>query len=88
MSNFRETFIEASKLVEHNATVERACSTTEADHPRLWRALEHVVSHRYERMTGEKIIAGFDWATIKDWLIAHWPQILSALCSIIMLFLL
>lgn len=71
----------------HKRALTACCETTPTDHPRLWHALEHTVAHRYERMTGNVLPEGVDWASIKSWLVEHWPQIVSMLCSLIMLFI-
>ena len=45
--------------------------------PRLWKGVEHFIAHKYERETGVKIGAGFDWATILEWLKTVLPLILK-----------
>jgi len=93
MSNFRDVFCQVHRIMAtsegqiERCSLDTACATTENDHPRLWAALENHVAHRYERATGEKLPAAIDWEGIKQWLIDHWPQIVSMLISIIMLFL-
>ena len=93
--NFRQTYIEAHQAhhsdggipIRQQKALDACCKIDEASHPHLWGMLEHAVAHRYEKATGQKIDSSFDWSTIKQWLIDHWPQIVSMLCSIISLFL-
>lgn len=91
MSNFRETFIAARARAvtpaEKEAMLDRACVTTPESHPRLWKVLEMMVAHRYERETGTEMGIGFDWSTIQQWLVANWPTILRFALSIFLMFL-
>ena len=66
----------------------RACDTTLQTHGRMWRRLERRAALTYEAQTGIKVTSTFDWASIKQWLKDHWPQIVSMLCSIISVFIL
>lgn len=90
-SNFRDIFIEVQAEVEntpeHREMLAQACATTPADHPRLWRALEHLIAHKAERALGITIPSWFDWAKIKEWLKNNWPQLVGLAITIIMLFI-
>ena len=65
----------------------RVARRSPEDNPRLWAAMEHNTAHRYERKTGNEIYAGFDWASILDWLKANWKTIVSVLLSLLMAFI-
>ena len=93
MSNFRNVFSEVyvatrnSTEESRRTVIDQGVAMDETKHPLLWRTLERRIGSRYTRMTGTKIAASFDWTTIKQWLIDHWPQIVSMICSIIVIFL-
>jgi CelD/BcsL family acetyltransferase involved in cellulose biosynthesis len=44
---------------------------------RRWTAFEHLVAHRYERLTGQVITDAFDWRQAVAWLIAELPALLK-----------
>lgn len=82
MTTFRQVALEASKAA--NLTNKQRQSIQDAndnasDRPLLWKAAQNLVAHRYERETGIKIGANFDWSTILTWLIAAMPTIIKLL---------
>lgn len=54
--------------------------------PRLWKAMENIVVHRYEQDTGEKLVGAVDWSKLITWLTENLPTILKLIASILVLF--
>ena len=69
---------------------QKKMSATIADqpnkHPVMWGILQHHCLHEYFK--ANPAVSAIDWQSIRDWLKTNWPQIISAICSIIMLFIL
>ena len=68
---------------------QKKMSATIADqpnkHPVMWGILQHHCLHEYFK--ANPAVSAIDWQSIRDWLKTNWPQIISAICSIIMLFI-
>lgn len=87
---FREVFLDVYKDQEPAEALSCLARTTEADHPRVWKALEHAVLHRYERKTRchlSKPVTDLEWEGVREWLKANWGPLVQCFCSIIMLLL-
>jgi hypothetical protein len=89
--NFRTAFLAATRQRKDlspalRAKLDRAAKADPARHKRLWMAMEHIVAHRYERETGQKITANFDWSKLMQWLIDNLPAILKIVASLLALF--
>jgi hypothetical protein len=80
---FRDAILEAAGKTTLTKRQRAALERAKAErHPRLWRAFENVVRIRYERDTGKKLPAQFDWSTILDWLITNLPTILPLILTL------
>jgi hypothetical protein len=92
-STFRPVFVQAHHEAKITGTalqeemLTRAEGTTETDHPRLWRVLEHAVAHKYELVTGNSIpVYGFDWSTLLQWIETNWSSLLPIITSLVAIF--
>lgn len=82
--NFKEAILETfERKTKLSGNTKKAAERARKEkHPRLWKALENVVAHRYERATGETVTAGFDWSTALDWLLENLPKIISLIIAL------
>lgn len=87
---FREAFLQSAS--DHKGVsayyLERVKQARDADpkkHRLLWKAMENIVVHRYERATGQKVTSFGDGAFLK-WLVDNLPTILTLLMKILALF--
>lgn len=80
--NFKEALLEAALQANDSLNKKQKAAINLAKtekHKLLWKALENRVRVSYERDTGEKLPASFDWSTILAWIIKNLPTILSIL---------
>lgn len=52
--------------------------------PRLMRAVEQIVTHRYEAATGVKVAAGFDWSQALKWLVENIGPLLKIILPLLL----
>lgn len=87
---FREVFLDVYRTKDPEEAICTVARTTEEDHPRVWKALEHVVLHRYERRTRKHLsrpVTELEWEDVRKWLSENWGVMIQSLCAIAMLLL-
>lgn len=86
--DFRTAFLSACKKTKLNQRQQAAVASMENKRrfPRLWAAAEHAVARKYERETGNKVGANFDWSTIIQWMMDSLPAIIQMLMTLITIF--
>ncbi len=81
--NFRPAVVEAANQTHLSESDRQELHLADTRGPLLyWRAMEHIVTHKYQHETGVTLPQGFDWLTVVDWLVAHLPMILSLILTI------
>ena len=90
INDFRSAFLYAASVQKNQsaATTKRIAKAAAADpkkHKRLWKAMENICAHRYERQTGNKI-KSFGDGQFLQWLVDNLPTILKLIMSILAMF--
>jgi hypothetical protein len=91
MTDFRSAFVSWRKGLNISAAdgdkLDRLTSRCNA-RPRLWKVLEHIVLHAYERDTKSVVVGAPNWDVIFAWVKENGPALLKVLLSALSLFIL
>lgn len=87
---FRDAFLQAASnhkgvSAYYAKRVKQAQDADPRSHRLLWKAMENIVVHRYERATGQKITT-FGDGKFLQWLVDNLPTILTLVMKILAMF--